>query len=130
MPKSLVIAKIVAVMIGAQVIGYSEGVGAYYAPGLMEGVCRYRVSEGWNDLDCDWPCLVSAIEPEHLGEMWLVDLPGGSVHVCHVVDVGAAHDLNALRSRGEVIEISWAMAQAMDWTGYTEGVKVWRLGTF
>ena len=82
MPESLVIAKIIAVLIGAQVVGYSEGVGAFYSEGLMQEVCERRAQENWTPgLQCDWPCLVSAIEPEHLGEWWLVDVPGASMHV-------------------------------------------------
>ena len=81
MPESLVIAKIVFVMIGAQVTGYSEGTGAFYAEGVMGQVCRHRVSHGWNDFDCSWPCLVSAIEQEDIGQMWLVDVPGASMHL-------------------------------------------------
>ena len=81
MSEAAVIAKIVFVMIGAQVTGYSEGVGAYYAEGVMKRVCEHRVSHGWNDLDCSWPCLVSAIEPEDIGQFWLVDVPGASMHL-------------------------------------------------
>ena len=69
-----------AAMMGA--LGKPEvGVGAYYAPGLMQRVCEHRVSHGWNDLDCSWPCLVSAIEQEDIGQMWLVDVPGASMHL-------------------------------------------------
>ena len=28
---------------------------------------------------------------------------------------------------GEVVEISWQMAQDANWTGYTEGVRIWRI---
>ena len=81
MSETAVIAKIVFVMIGAQVMGYSEGTGAYYAPGLMQRVCEHRVSHSWQDLDCSWPCLVSAIEQEDIGQWWLVDVPGASMHL-------------------------------------------------
>ena len=47
MSEAAVIAKFVFVMIGAQVTGYSEGTGAFYAEGVMERVCRHRVSHGW-----------------------------------------------------------------------------------
>ena len=69
-----------AAMMGA--LGEPEvGVGAYYGPGLIQQVCEHRVSHGWQDLDCDWPCLVSAIEPGDLGQWWLVDVPGASMHL-------------------------------------------------
>ena len=58
------------------------GVGAYYGPGLIQQVCEHRVQQGWTPgLQCDWPCLVSAIEPEDIGQWWLVDVPGASMHV-------------------------------------------------
>ena len=61
MIEAAVIAKIIVVMIGAQVTGYAEGAGAYYGPGLMQRVCEHRVSHGWQDLDCSWPCLVLSL---------------------------------------------------------------------
>ena len=82
MPYVTMIAKMVLLLTGMQVRGSMVGVGAYYAPGLMQQVCERRVQENWTPgLQCDWPCLVSAIEQEHLGELWLVDMPGGSMHV-------------------------------------------------
>jgi hypothetical protein len=124
----MMIAKAIFLIAGLRVIGYNEGVGAYYAPGVMERVCVHRVQHNWTpDLQCDWPCLVSGIEQQHLGEFWLVDLPGGSMHVCQVVDVGATEHLEGLRQRGEVVEVSWEMAQDAGWDGYEEGVRVWRL---
>ena len=115
-----------AAMMGA--LGEPEvGVGAFYAEGVMKRVCEHRVEHGWTPgLRCEWYCLVSGIEQESLGEWWAVEV-GSTLHLCHVVDVGATHDLPTLRARGEVIELSWAMAQDANWTGYTEGVKTWRL---
>ena len=113
-----------AAMMGS--LGEPEvGVGAYYAPGLMQRVCEHRVSHGWNDLDCSWPCLVSAIEQEDIGQFWLVDV--GSMHLCLTVDVGAEADLPALRARGEIVEIPHWLAMKAGWTGYVDDVKVWRL---
>jgi len=127
MPSTIAIAKAIFLIAGLRVVGYDSGVAAYYSPGLMEEVCRHRTDHNWTELDCDWPCLVAGIEQDSLGEWWLVDLPGGSIHLCHVVDVGATHDLDALRGRGEVVEVSWKMAQECGWTGYTPNVRVWRL---
>lgn len=128
MPELAMIAKMVLVIAGLHVIGHNEGVGAYYAPGVMEQVCRHRVEQGWQELDCDEPCLVSAIEQEHLGETWLVWHDSLSFHECLVVDVGATEHLPTLRARGEVVEVSWEMAQAAGWDGYQENVRIWRLG--
>ena len=58
------------------------GVGAYYMPGVMQGVCEHRVEQGWTPgLQCDWYCLVSGIEHNSLGEWWAVDVPGASFHL-------------------------------------------------
>ena len=104
------------------------GVGAYYAPGLMQRVCERRVENGWSmDLDCSWPCLVSGIEHESLGEYWFVDLPGESMYLCLVVDVGRSEHLEALRARGEIVELPHWLAMKAGWDGYKSGVKVWRL---
>lgn len=129
MPSATMIAKMVMLVAGLRVIGYAEGLGAYAVkPDTWYNVCMHRVQHNWTpDLQCDWPCLVSGIEQDSLGEFWLVDLPGGSFHVCQVVDVGSLQHLPALRARGEIVEISWEMAQAAGWMGYTEGVRVWRL---
>lgn len=87
------------------------GVGAYYQPGIMQAVCERRVEQGWNpQLNCSWPCLISAIEQEHIGEWWLVYHPDCSYHLCQVVDCGMAHDLPVLRARNEVVEVSWDLA--------------------
>ena len=127
MSEATIIAKVLfhAMLMGA--LGEPEvGVGAFYGPGIMEEVCVRRVQENWTSgLQCDWPCLVSAIEPEDIGQWWVVEAAG--YHLCQVVDVGAEADLPALRARGEVVEISWALAQKANWTGYTEGVRIWRL---
>ena len=127
---TLIITKLLTAAAMLGLLGESEtGVGAYYQPGLMEDVCRRRVERGWTpDLHCDWPCLVAGIEQDTLGDWVLVDLPGASYHFCQVVDVGAEEDLPALRERGEVIEISWGLAQKAGWDGYQEGVSVWNLG--
>ena len=115
-----------AAMMGS--LGEPEvGVGAFYAEGLMQRVCEHRTEMGWASLNCSWPCLVAGIEQDTVGEWRVVDLPGGSVHLCLVVDCGAKQDLEALRGRNEVVEVSWDMAQEANWTGYTDGVRVWRL---
>ena len=36
--------------------------------------------------------------------------------------------MEALRERGEVIEIDGDMARECGWQGYVDGVRVWRLG--
>ena len=131
MSEAAIIAQLLfhAVLLGA--LGQPEvGVGAFYheRPGQMREICEYRVQQGWTPgLQCDWPCLVSAIEPEDIGQMWLVYHDTLGYNLCHTVDVGAKRHLPALRVRGEVVELSWAMAQAANWTGYTPNVKVWRL---
>jgi len=84
MPYATTIVKIILVLTGLHVQGYAEGVGAYYheRPGLMREVCELRVQENWAPgLDCSWPCLVSGIEQHSLGEWWLVEVPGASMHV-------------------------------------------------
>ncbi len=107
------------------------GVGAYYGDGLMEQVCERRTLNGWHPvkLACSWPCLVAGIEQDTLGTWVLLSVPGDAqgVRLCQVVDVGAVHDLEALRARGEVIELPYWLAMEAGWTGYTDGVKVWRL---
>jgi hypothetical protein len=82
MPRPLVIAKLITLIaLGLHVSGYSEGVGAYYAPGVMQGVCEQRVEQGWNPgLDCSHYCLVAGIEQDTLGDWVLVDVPGASFH--------------------------------------------------
>lgn len=127
MPSPAMIAKMILLVAGLRVVGYNEGVAAYYAPGMMEEVCERRVSNGWNDLDCSAVCLVSGIEPGHIGDWWLVYHPTLSYHLCHVVDCGSEADLPGLRAQGEVVEISWEMAQQAGWDGYQEGVRIWRL---
>lgn len=58
------------------------GVGAYATePDTWYNVCLNRVRNGWNpQLNCEWPCLISAIEQEHIGEWWLINVPGASFH--------------------------------------------------
>jgi len=71
-------------MVELQVTGFQEGVGAFYHQVDLRSVCERRVAEGWNPgLDCSWPCLAAAItsDPMQLGDYWLVDLPGGSLHI-------------------------------------------------
>ena len=80
MPECTQIAKVL-LLLGLKVNSCSMGVGAYYSPGLMQRVCEHRVAMGWNDLDCSHNCLVSAIEPEHIGEEWLVYHPTLSYHL-------------------------------------------------
>jgi len=87
MPSHIVIAKIIFVMIGTHTTGYETGVGAYYhkCPGQLQRVCIDRMTHGWVPpgvvLDCSWPCLIAGIEQDTLGEWWLVDVPGASMHV-------------------------------------------------
>jgi len=44
------------------------------------------------------------------------------------VDVGQEVHLEALRQRGEVVEIPHWLAMKAGWTGYTDNVRIWRLG--
>ena len=133
MTEAAIIAKLLfhAVLLGA--LGEPEvGVGGYYheRPGQMQEVCERRVQQGWTPgLQCEWYCLVSAIEQEDIGQWWLVYHDTLGYNLCHTVDVGARRHLQELRQRGEVVEISWAMAQEAGWTGYQEGVRIWRLGS-
>lgn len=128
-PKLFIFTKLLS-LLGVSVLGSAEGTGAYYSPGLMKQVCERRVREGWvpNEvrLHCDWPCLVAGIEHDTLGRWVVVDV-GASLHLCQAVDVGCGAHLEELRERNEVIEVSWEMAQAAGWNGYTEDVKVWWL---
>ena len=129
MSEAAVIAKIVLVMLGAPVQGHAEGVAAYATrPHVWYDVCMHRVKHGWNDLDCNWPCLVSGIEQDSIGEKWLVDVPGVRMHTCLVVDVGQRIHLEALRKRGEIVELPYWLAMQAGLTGYTKGVRIWRLG--
>ena len=87
MPSCHVIAKMVFLIAGLHVNSCEQGVGAYYhkCPGQLERVCINRMTHGWVPpgvvLDCSWPCLVAGIEQDTLGEWWLVDVPGASMHV-------------------------------------------------
>ena len=87
MTNCALIAKMVFVIAGLHVNSCSVGVGAYYhkCPGQLERVCINRMTHGWVPpgvvLDCSWPCLVAGIEQDTLGEWWLVDVPGASMHV-------------------------------------------------
>ena len=118
---------------GIQVTGYDEGTLAYYHQVNIQQVCEYRVEQGWNPLlNCDYPCLISGIEPEHIGEYWLIALPNcrgkTEYRVCLVVDCGREEDLESLRDRNEVVEISNGLA---DWCGYKTyqpNTMIWRLG--
>ena len=133
MPYVTMIAKMILLIAGIGVGSYAQGVGAYYHEVSLRDVCQRRVENGWfpqgNELVCTHPCLAAPItpDPSRLGEYWLVDLPGGSLHVCHVVDVAQEAHLEALLERGEVIEIDGDTAAECGWTGFTPGVKVWRL---
>ena len=103
------------------------GVGAYAVrPDTWYDVCINRVENGWNDLDCSWYCLVSAIEQDDIGQWWFVDV--GSMHLCLTVDVGAGKDLEALRQRGEIVELPHWLAMKAGWDGYTPNVRIWRIG--
>lgn len=93
----------------------------------MLEICQRRVENGWysgEKLDCSFPCLASGIEQDTLGQYWLVQLPN-SVHICHIVDVGAIEDLPRLRERGEVIELPYWIGE--EYGSYIENVKVWRI---
>jgi len=87
MTNCALIAKMVFVIAGLHVNSCSVGVGAYYhkCPGQLEKVCINRMTHGWVPpgvmLDCTWDCLVAGIEQDTLGEWWLVDVPGASMHV-------------------------------------------------
>ena len=129
MTEAITIAKIIFLITGMSVSGYAEGVGAFYRKGLMEEVCRHRVENGWSvDLDCDHVCLVAGIEHDTLGDWVLIDVPGASFHYCQIVDVGAENDLPALRARGEVVEIPYWLAMEAGWNGYTDNIRIWRVG--
>lgn len=133
MNEAIVIAKLIFLITGMQVTSHAEGVGAFYHsdPGLMRSVCETRVAEGWNPgLDCSWSCLAAAIEPrDAIGEKWLVAIPGGSYHVCLIVDVAQDEHVAALLERGEVIELDYHTARSAGWQGFVGGVRVWRLDT-
>jgi len=87
MTNCALIAKMVFVIAGLHVNSCSVGVGAYYhkCPGQLERVCINRMTHGWVPpgvvLDCSWDCLVAGIEQDTLGQWWLVDVPGASMHV-------------------------------------------------
>lgn len=133
MPYFTMIAKLTLLITGLHVGSVSEGVGAYYHEVSLREVCERRVERGWfppgAELLCGQPCLAAAVtsDPLQLGEYWLVDLPGGSIHVCQIVDVAQKAHEEGLLARGEVIEIDGETARECGWTGYQSGVKVWRL---
>lgn len=118
---------------GMSIPGYSEGTLAYWHQVNIEDVCWRRVREGWNpQLNCDYPCLISGIEPEHVGEYWLIALPNcrGKIEyrLCLVVDCARSEDINRLRARNEVVEISGGLARYCGYQDYVDDVMVWRLG--
>jgi len=135
MPKLIIITKLLT-LAGVQILGISVGTLAYYHQGDLYNVCLLRDSNGWNQqLNCSFPCLISAIEQEHIGEYWLIALPNCNGHerflrLCHVVDVGAVSDLPQLRERNEVVEISNGLAQYCGYETYVDDVWVWRLGGY
>ena len=81
------IAKLVMLVVGLHMGSVQEGVGAYYHEVSLREVCQRRVENGWHpagaELLCSYPCLAAAVtaDPMQLGDFWLVDLPGGSMHV-------------------------------------------------
>jgi len=102
-------------------------------PDTWHNVCLNRVRNGWNPLlNCDHPCLVSAIEQEDIGQTWLISLPNCRHYkrfyvACHTVDVGSMSDLPELRERNEVVEISHDLARFCGYKDYVDRVYVWRL---
>lgn len=80
----IIVGKLIWLISGLSVADYAEGVGAYYAPGVMLEVCERRMRNGWipdgRELACDHSCLVSAIAQEDVGAWFLVDVPGASMH--------------------------------------------------
>ena len=130
-PRLLLITQFL-IFIGIPVASYDEGTLAYYHQVNIEDVCWRRVRQGWNpQLNCDFPCLISSIEPEHIGEYWLIALPNcrgrERIKLCLVVDCAREEDINRLRERHEVVEISGALARYCGYQGYVEGTMVWRL---
>jgi len=87
MPYFRMIANLVMLVVGLQAGSVQEGVGAYYHEVSLREVCQRRVENGWHppgaELLCTYPCLAAAVtaDPMQLGDFWLVDLPGGSMHV-------------------------------------------------
>ena len=130
MPESLVIAKIITCMIGAQVTGYSEGTGAFYHQASLRDVCEWRVERNWNPgLHCGWPCLAAwgRHEPEMLGAFVLADLPGGGFHVCEIVDV--RQEAHEAENGHIIIEVDGETAAECGWQSYVPNVRVWRLAS-
>ena len=80
-------AKMILLVAGLSVGDYAEGTGAYYHEVSLREVCERRERLGWlpngATLDCAFPCLAAAISsgPSELGDYWLVDLPGASLHI-------------------------------------------------
>lgn len=117
---------------GISIPDYNEGTLAYYHQVDIQEVCQKRVQEGWNPLlNCNYPCLISGIESEHIGEYWLIALPncrGKTVNrLCLVVDCARSEDINRLRARNEVVEISGELAGYCEYQDYVDDVMIWRL---
>lgn len=112
-PKLFIITKLLLLM-GVPVTGSASGSLAYYHKIAIRDVCQYRVERGWNNLDCQHPCLISAISPEHVGEYWLILLPDCAgrdrFKVCLTVDCGNGHHMDELNDRNEIAEISGRLA--------------------
>jgi hypothetical protein len=129
MKELILISKLILLVSGHRVQGYDQGVAAYYREGLMQDVCDHRVSQGWNPhLDCSQKCLVASIEPDYIGEVWLVSILDSSFHLCQVVDCGMEAHLDQLRDRNEIIELPYWLAMEAEANTYIEGVRIWRLG--
>lgn len=119
-------------LMGISVTGSAHGTLAYWHETDITEVCRYRNQEGWNNLNCLFPCQIASIS-NHVGEYWLIALPncrGKTVNrLCLVVDCARSEDINRLRARDEVVEISGELARYCGYQDYVDDVYIWRLGS-
>lgn len=117
------------VILVSRLLGEPEiGVGGFYHRLSMREVCERRNLHGWGSpLACDHYCLAATVDREALGEWWFVWLPGCGFEVCHIVDVARLEHVEELTSRGEVLEVSGAIARRCGWSSYVRGVITWSI---
>lgn len=131
LPKLFIVSKLL-MLLGVTVTGSAQGSLAYYHNTEIEHVCQRRVANGWNHLNCSFPCQIASIS-NHVGEYWLIVLPncrGKTVNrLCLVVDCAREEDIDRLRARNEVVEISGELARYCGYRDYVDDVYVWRLGS-
>lgn len=129
MPYIYTITKIL-LLLEISVTGSAQGRLAYYHNTEIEHVCQHRIANGWNDLNCQFPCQIASIS-NHIGEYWLIALPNcrskTEYRLCLVVDCGNGDHLESLRAKNEVVEISGELATYCGYETYQPDTMIWRL---